>query len=218
MHNKTKHSKAVCILLGLYYISRVHTQTTKTLGSTSIRHRSDAKASDGCLIDVDPEVFSIWIVVVSLESKTTSKNKCEMNAFINTFWATYYEHLKPLSTHSINRVRSWTMVCTTFLFILLRNVKMWRKDVNKYTIFREKDDEAAAFVLKPWVLSSGEAPSSVRIKSSLLRCRAGEIRGWPRHYRRCECDWRASAWSGNRSVCRGGWGIVGVAGMHIYNR
>ena len=34
-------------------------QIAKTLRSTSIRHRSDAKLSDWCIIDVDPRIFAI---------------------------------------------------------------------------------------------------------------------------------------------------------------
>ena len=36
------------------------TQITKTLGSTSIRHRSDTKVWDRFLIDVDPNSFAVW--------------------------------------------------------------------------------------------------------------------------------------------------------------
>ena len=35
---------------------------TKTLGSTSIKHRSDAKVSDRCLINVVPRVSAVWVV------------------------------------------------------------------------------------------------------------------------------------------------------------
>ena len=35
-------------------------QIAKALGSTSIRHRSNAKASNRCLINVDPSVFAVW--------------------------------------------------------------------------------------------------------------------------------------------------------------
>ena len=35
-------------------------QIANTLRSTSIKHRSDAKVSDRCLIDVDLRVLSIW--------------------------------------------------------------------------------------------------------------------------------------------------------------
>ena len=38
------------------------TQIAKTLGSMSIRYRSDANVSDRYLIDVDPRVFAIWTV------------------------------------------------------------------------------------------------------------------------------------------------------------
>ena len=38
----------------------VQTQIAKTFRSTSIRHRSDTKASDRCLIDIDPGVFAVW--------------------------------------------------------------------------------------------------------------------------------------------------------------
>ena len=41
------------------------TQIAKTLGSTSIRHRSDTSVSDQCLINVDPRVFAIWIKEVT---------------------------------------------------------------------------------------------------------------------------------------------------------
>ena len=37
-------------------------QIAKTVGSISIRHRSDEKVSDRRLIDVDPTVFAIWVV------------------------------------------------------------------------------------------------------------------------------------------------------------
>ena len=39
------------------------TQIAKTLGSTSIRHRSDAKAPNRCQIDVALRVFVIWIYI-----------------------------------------------------------------------------------------------------------------------------------------------------------
>ena len=35
------------------------------LGSTSIRHQSDTKVSDWCLIDIDPRVFAIWAAIQS---------------------------------------------------------------------------------------------------------------------------------------------------------
>ena len=41
--------------------SLVSAQIIKTLWSISVRHRSDAKVSDRCLIDVDPMVFVIWV-------------------------------------------------------------------------------------------------------------------------------------------------------------
>ena len=36
-----------------------------TLGSTSLRHQSDAKVSDRCLIDVEPRVFPICMLYYS---------------------------------------------------------------------------------------------------------------------------------------------------------
>ena len=36
---------------------------SKDQWSTSIRYRSDTSASDRCLIDVDPTIFAIWVVV-----------------------------------------------------------------------------------------------------------------------------------------------------------
>ena len=38
----------------------MQTHIAKTLSSTSIRHQSDMKVSDWCLMDVDPRVFAIW--------------------------------------------------------------------------------------------------------------------------------------------------------------
>ena len=35
-------------------------QIAETIGSISIEHQSEARASDKCVIDVDPEVFVIW--------------------------------------------------------------------------------------------------------------------------------------------------------------
>ena len=40
--------------------SRNESPIAKTIGSISIRHRSDAKVSEPCLIDVDPMVFVIY--------------------------------------------------------------------------------------------------------------------------------------------------------------
>ena len=40
---------------------------SKTLGSTSIRYRSDAFASDRHLIDVDPMVFPIWATSLAFQ-------------------------------------------------------------------------------------------------------------------------------------------------------
>ena len=42
------------------------TYIAKTLRLTSIRHRSDTKVSDRCLMDVYPRVFAIWDVVLSV--------------------------------------------------------------------------------------------------------------------------------------------------------
>ena len=43
------------------FVHAACTQITKTLRSTSIRHRSNAKASDRYLIDIDARVFAIWV-------------------------------------------------------------------------------------------------------------------------------------------------------------
>ena len=43
-----------------FVTSLCHYPVAKTLGSTSTRHRSDAKVSDRCLIDVEPRVFIVW--------------------------------------------------------------------------------------------------------------------------------------------------------------
>ena len=42
------------------------TQIAKTIGTMSIRHRSDTTVSDRCVIDVDPMVFAIWAVDMNL--------------------------------------------------------------------------------------------------------------------------------------------------------
>ena len=41
---------------GQYCINSTLSQITQTLGSTSIRYRSDAKVSDRYLIDIDPQI------------------------------------------------------------------------------------------------------------------------------------------------------------------
>ena len=38
----------------------LHSQSAKKLGSTLTKHRSDAKVSDRCLVDVNSRVFAIW--------------------------------------------------------------------------------------------------------------------------------------------------------------
>ena len=43
--------------LHIYGYHILFAQITKTLGSTSIRHRSDTFSSDRCLVNVDPRVF-----------------------------------------------------------------------------------------------------------------------------------------------------------------
>ena len=50
-----------CLLLSPIYVLAT-SQTAKPLESTSIRHRSDAFASDRCLTDIDTKVFAIWDV------------------------------------------------------------------------------------------------------------------------------------------------------------
>ena len=49
----------------------------KALRSTSIRYRSDAKASDRCLIDVDQRAFAIWNVVEIECTITTLNNRIQ---------------------------------------------------------------------------------------------------------------------------------------------
>ena len=52
---------ALVLVVGLWVSGKGSTlQTAKALGSTSVRHRSDTKMSDRCLIDVDLRVFVIW--------------------------------------------------------------------------------------------------------------------------------------------------------------
>ena len=43
-----------------YLVLRDQCQIAKTLGSTSIWHRSDTFASDRCLTDIEQKVFAIW--------------------------------------------------------------------------------------------------------------------------------------------------------------
>ena len=70
-HNKA-NKKTVWILYGVCSVCEINneliwkrwrptTQIASTLGSTSIRHRSDAKASDRCLFDIDSRAFAIWV-------------------------------------------------------------------------------------------------------------------------------------------------------------
>ena len=42
-------------------LCHVSSQVAKILGSMSIRHWSDTKVSDRCLVDIDPRVFVIWV-------------------------------------------------------------------------------------------------------------------------------------------------------------
>ena len=53
-------------------------QLTKTFGSMSIRHRSDTKVSDRCLIDVDPKIFAIWIMRLGYGYVITSTASCRV--------------------------------------------------------------------------------------------------------------------------------------------
>ena len=45
--------------------ARATAQIAKTLGSTSIRHRSDTNVSDPFLLNVDVMVFAIWVILVT---------------------------------------------------------------------------------------------------------------------------------------------------------
>ena len=51
--------------LSIYFntdaLASSYTQPTKTLESTSIRHRPDTFASDWCLIDINSRAFAIWV-------------------------------------------------------------------------------------------------------------------------------------------------------------
>ena len=58
-----------------------YVKIAKTLGSTSIRYRSDAKLSDRCVIDVDPMVFAIW--AKTPKSIELSWRKCTMSCIFN---------------------------------------------------------------------------------------------------------------------------------------
>ena len=61
--------------------------TTKTLGSTSIRHRTDTKVSVRCLIDVDPSVFAIRSAKI-YKSTVTQITTCSISwtSFITTYF------------------------------------------------------------------------------------------------------------------------------------
>ena len=54
-------------------------QITKTFGSTLIKYRSDAKASDRRVINIDPRVFVIWVLLHqgpdSMKKVTLHQNK-----------------------------------------------------------------------------------------------------------------------------------------------
>ena len=62
--SKARHDlTTVCIFFGV-------TQIAKTIGSTSIRHRSHTFVSDRYLIDVDPSVFAIWEYIIRHDNMT----------------------------------------------------------------------------------------------------------------------------------------------------
>ena len=61
MHIENGNNKQNAITPGLYF-----TQRAKTLGSTSIRHRSDTFASERSLIGVNPRVLLFWCMSCSV--------------------------------------------------------------------------------------------------------------------------------------------------------
>ena len=82
------------------------TQITKTLGSTSIRYRSDAKVSDRCLIDVDPMISYVWAcywqyrINGSLASAGKISTTCGMSTPINDRRCKYSILLHNNSAHT----------------------------------------------------------------------------------------------------------------------
>ena len=49
--------------VSFFYLCNQPSQIANTMGSTSIRYRSDAKVSDQYLMYVDPWVFAIWFML-----------------------------------------------------------------------------------------------------------------------------------------------------------
>ena len=57
-------ARFVCTCMVLRTLSyHSEAQIAKTLGSTSLNHRSETKVSDRCLIDVNLRVFVIYVIV-----------------------------------------------------------------------------------------------------------------------------------------------------------
>ena len=78
-------------------------QIAKSLGSTSIRHRSDAFASDRCLIEVDPRLYAIWDEVYKWHTLTT-KNRSKFSS-----WTTFIcWRIQRCHDHPHDDVMPWT--------------------------------------------------------------------------------------------------------------
>ena len=72
------------VLLFLFLFSHAAVQITKIVGSTSIRHRSDSCASDRYLIDIDPTVFAIWVMVA--DDNPVYQHPCDSGRFWPDCW------------------------------------------------------------------------------------------------------------------------------------
>ena len=70
-------------------------EIAKTLGSTLIRHRSDASASDWCLNDVAPRFFAIWDTFSEFFGDKISKVHCMEIIFLESTETIYHHKVKP---------------------------------------------------------------------------------------------------------------------------
>ena len=68
-HNPTGTVYSRDVLQTVLQFANRYTWIAKTLGSTSITHRSDAKVSDRFLINVDPRVFAIGVPIDTLRPR-----------------------------------------------------------------------------------------------------------------------------------------------------
>ena len=73
-HTIVLHAQFTSPTAAEFYWGWDNAQIIKVLGSTSIRHRFDAKVSDRCLIHVNPMVFAIWVSALLSTSNLCSRD------------------------------------------------------------------------------------------------------------------------------------------------